>query len=102
MIWKNWENQVTVWFFVQFEAINVSWLMFVTALFAVLAWITFRFAFGVVTDLKALKKHEDELENKKRQDELMKRLDQEQPKAAGGLTGGDQTPESKAPSGGDT
>jgi len=101
MIWMNRENQVTVWFLTTFEEINVLWLMFVTALFAVLAWITLRFAFGVVTDLKSLKKHEDELENKKRQDELMKRLDSEEPKRAGGLTAGSKTPESGPPAGDD-
>ncbi|GJM24012.1 MAG: hypothetical protein DHS20C16_04270 [Phycisphaerae bacterium] len=95
MIYMNWDNQVTVWFLIKFEAINVSWLIFVTALFAVLGWITLRFAFGVVTDLKALKKHEDDLENKKRQDELMKRLDREDPKGTGGLTPGISTPQSK-------
>lgn len=95
MIGMNLKNQVTVWFLVKFEKINVLWLMFVTALFAVLAWITLRFAFGVVTDLKALKRHEDDLENKKRQDELMKRLDREEPKRQGGLTGSSNTPESK-------
>lgn len=97
MMWMNRKNQVTVWFLTTFEEINVLWLMFVTALFAVLAWITLRFAFGVVTDLKALKKHEDDLDNKKRQDELMKRLDREEPKRASGLTGGGKTPQSEPP-----
>lgn len=96
MIWMNRENQVTVWFLVRFEAINVSWFMFVTALFAVLAWITLRFAFGVAKDLKALKKHEDDLESKKRQDDLMKRLDREESKGTGGLNAGSKTPDSKA------
>ncbi len=97
MMWMNRKNQVTVWFLTTFEEINVLWLMFVTALFAVLAWITLRFAFGVVTDLKALKKHEDDLDNKKRQDELMKRLDREEPKRASGLTGGGKPPQSEPP-----
>ncbi len=87
MMVMNSKNQVTVWFFASFEEINVLWLMFVTALFAVLAWITLRFAFGVVKDLKALKTHETEVANKKRQDELMKRLDHEETKDAGGAKG---------------
>ncbi len=97
MIWKNRQNQVTVWFLYRFEEINVLWLMFVTAMFAVLAWITLRFAFGVVKDLKTLKKHEEELQTKKRQDELMKRLDQDESKASGTLTTKAATPKDHTP-----
>lgn len=75
MIWMNRANRVTVWFLIRFEEINVLWLMFCTALFAILMWITLKFAFGVVRDLKSLKAHEDSLIEKKRQDELMKKLE---------------------------
>ena len=75
MMWMNRANRVTVWFLYEFEEINVLWLMTCTALFAILAWITLKFAFGVVRDLKALKQHDDLQAEKKRQDELMKKLE---------------------------
>ncbi|NOX59450.1 MAG: hypothetical protein GXP29_11420 [Planctomycetes bacterium] len=77
MVWKNWANKVTVWCFGEFVDINVLWLMFCTALFAVLTWITLRFAFGVVRDMGALKAHEDLQTEKKNQAELLKRIDQQ-------------------------
>lgn len=82
MVWMNRANRVTVWFFFTFEDINVLWLMCCTALFAVLMWITLRFAFGVVRDMGALKEHEDSQAEKKRQDELLKKLEQQAPESS--------------------
>ena len=82
VIFKNRHNVVTIWFFKQYEAVNVLWLMLCTAVATVLSWWVVFATVGVWRDMRDVnaadqKKRRDE-DFQKRQEELVeteKRID---------------------------
>lgn len=83
LVLMNRKNETNVWFFGRYEDVNVLWLILVTAIVSVVTWWGLRKVFGVLRDLRELRRLEHEQadrdERQRRERELAdreKRLDE--------------------------
>ncbi len=53
---KNRHHEADVWFFGLYQQVNVVWLMFTTAVASVVVWWGVRKVFGVIRDLRELRR----------------------------------------------
>ena len=91
---RNRNHQVTVWFFYEFQEINVVWLLVVTALASILgAWIIRGF-FGVMGEVSRIKREQELARTTRQHEELARNLSEQEKridaKIKASLTGDDE------------
>jgi len=55
IVLKNLDRTVNVWFFGEYEGINVLWLILITAVSAIVGWWGFLKVFGVLRELREVR-----------------------------------------------